>query len=497
MRLPVFKFHLSIKMVVWALVSIAMLLAAGYLIISYIYQIQDNTKELMAENAIATRDAQELRLQLYKVRAISLKSVFDQNEEQILRLESEQKKFLSLLSKIGRSANTPEENLHLQRISALFSNYQQTLKNAFEMHKQGRLSQPGAVIVLASQELINTIEEKTNALIDAKEQAQQLLKKSIQANETIITTAIYSLGISGIIMGLILGWLIARIILNPIYKLVLKVRDAAGSEMIEHIRMTPGKELEELDLHINRMIGRINKANDDLQKNKELLERSVKLAAIGKIAPALAHEIRNPLTSIKMLVHSLMEEASEGSEQKTDLNIILMEISRMEDFLQNFLKFARPPRPKTEMIVPVEIIEQILQLMQPQLKQYNIQLIQQHHQRSLSVKADPSMLRQVMMNLIINAIDMMRQGGTLTIGSLESVNSNGKMAVISVADTGPGIPDELIDNMFEPFVKGKEHGIGLGLSISQRIAEMHHGWIEAKNLQQGAVFSLYLPMEAE
>lgn len=497
MRLPVFKFHLSIKMVVWALVSIAMLLAAGYLIISYIYQIQENTKELMAENAIATRDAQELRLQLYKVRAISLKNVFDRSEEQIQQLESEQKKFLSLLSKIGQSANTAEENLHLQRISALFSNYQQTLKNAFQMQKQGQLSQPGAVIVLASQELINTIEEKTNALIEAKELAQQQLNRSINTNETIITTAIYSLGISGIIMGLILGWLIARIILNPIYKLVLKVRDAAGSEMIEHIRMTPGKELEELDLHINRMIGRINKANDDLQKNKELLERSVKLAAIGKIAPALAHEIRNPLTSIKMLVHSMMEEAIDGSEQKTDLKIILLEISRMEEFLQNFLKFARPPRPKIEMIRPVEIIEQIIQLMQPQLKQSNIQLYQNHHEPIMHVRADPNMFRQVMMNLIINALDMMRQGGALTIASHIGTYPQGSMAVISVADTGPGIPDDLIDSLFEPFVKGKEQGIGLGLSISQRIAEMHHGWIEAKNLQQGAVFSFYLPNTAE
>lgn len=498
MRFPKLSFHLSYQMIVWALVSIALLLAAGYLLISYIYQLQDNTKDLIRENVISTRNAQDLRLALYRVRAASLTNVYDKSDEQIQNLEKEQKAFLTLLDKAEQTTNTTEENKLIQQISALFSNYEQTLKNALEMHRQGRLTQPNAIIVLASQDLINTIEDKTNQLVEVKEEKQTALEKSIEVNDKIISTAIYSFGISGIIMGLILGWLIARIILNPIYKLVLKVRDAAGSEVVEHIRMTPGKELEELDLHINRLIGRINKANEDLQKNRELLDRSAKFAAVGKIAPALAHEIRNPLTSIKLLIHSILQDSEDGSEQKGDLEIMLHEINRMEEFLQNFLKYARPSKPQMQNIDAIQVIKQVLHLMQARLKQNNISLVENHENSAFALKADPNMLKQILMNLIINAVDAMGKSGVLTISTKKAVDTQGQPTfIINVEDTGSGIPPEIIDTLFDPFVKDKEHGIGLGLSISQRIADLHHGHIQVSNNHpQGAVFSLHLPTQS-
>ncbi len=497
MRLPKFKFHLSYQMIVWSLVSIAILLATGYLIISYIYRLQENTRLLITENVISTRNAQELRFALYRVRAASLTNLFDKSDEQLQIVQNEQKIFLGLLDKAGFSAQKEEEKKLIQQIAALFSNYEQTLRNAHEMHRQGKLSQPNALIVLASQDLINTIEDKTNQLIHLKEQTHAELEKSIQINDSIITVSIYSLGISGIIMGLILGWLIARIILNPIYKLVLKVRDAAGSEVVEHIRMTPGKELEELDLHINRLIGRITKANEDLRQNRELLERSAKFAAIGRIAPALAHEIRNPLTSIKMLIHSLLNELQANQEQKDDLEIMLHEISRMEDFLQNFLRYARPAKPQLQSIQPEECIKPVLQLMQARFKQCNIDIETRNENSHLYVSVDPNMIKQILLNLLNNAIDVMPKGGKISIITNQQFVEPGmrKMLVISVADTGPGIPEEIAETLFDPFVRAKEQGIGLGLSISQRIADMHHGFIKAgNNTNKGAVFSLYLPL---
>ena len=494
---PRFRFHLSYNMIIWSLVSIALLLGAGFLIISYIYKLQDNTKQLIRENALSTDDARELRLALYRVRAASLSNVFDRSDEKIQLLESEQRNYLSLLNKAGASANTPEQIRLVQQISALFSNYQQTLLNTNQMQRQGKLTQPASVIVMSSHDLINTIEEKTNQLIAAKESEQLLLEKSISNNETIITTSIYALGISGIIMGLILGWLVARIVLNPIYRLVLKVRDAAGGEVVEHIQMHPGKELEELDMHISRLISRINKANEDLRKNRELLEQSIRLAAIGKIAPALAHEIRNPLTSIKILVHSMLNDFPEQSEQRHDLQIIQTEVVRMEEFLQNFMKFARPPRPKMEIISPVEVIDQVLQLMEAQFRMHQVVVNTIHHNPGTRLKADQSMIRQVMINLLNNAVEALPNGGEIVISSGLQTDDGAEYFVISISDNGTGISPEIIETMWEPFVKGREQGTGLGLSISQRIAEMHQGKLTAANNSQGgATFTLYLPLEA-
>lgn len=494
---PRFRFHLSYNMIIWSLVSIALVLGAGFLIVSYIYQLQDNTKQLIRENALSTDDARELRLALYRVRAASLSNVFDRSEEKIQLLEIEQRNYLALLNKAGNSATTPDQIRLVQQISALFSNYQQTLLNTNQMQRQGKLTQPASVIVMSSHDLINTIEEKTNQLIAAKEEEQKQLEKSINYNESIITTAIYALGISGIIMGLILGWLVARIVLNPIYRLVLKVRDAAGGEVVEHIQMHPGKELEELDMHINRLISRINKANEDLRKNRELLEQSIRLAAIGKIAPALAHEIRNPLTSIKILVHSMLNDFPEDSEHRHDLQIIQTEVVRMEEFLQNFMKYARPPRPKMEIISPAEVIDQVLQLMEARFKMQQIAAATTHQNPGLRLKADQSMIRQVIINLLNNAIEAMPEGGRITIETGLQTAEGTEYYYISIADSGPGIPADIIDTMWEPFVKGREQGTGLGLSISQRIAEIHHGKLNAVNGSSGgAVFTLYLPLEA-
>lgn len=498
MQRPRFKFHISYQMIVGALVTIAMILAGGYLIISYIYQIQDETNVYIQHNVESAKTAQELKLSLYNIRAASLTYLFDRSPERIAALQQEQTEFIVLLDKAREATNTAEENNLIQQISALFSNYQQTLKNALELHRQGRISQPNKLIVHASQDLINTIEEKTNLFIASKESAQMAYEKSIRKNDDIIRTAIFTLGIGGIFMGLILGWLIARLILNPIYKLVLKVRDAAGSEVVEHIRMTPGKELEELDLHINRLIGRINKANEDLRRNRELLEKTSKLAAVGKIAPVIAHEIRNPLTAIKMLIYSMMQEPGVSEEKEVDYKIIAQEINRVEGFLQNFLKYARPTKPQMQQIDIVHVIRETMHLMQPKIVQNNITLTEQYESESLQLLADPDMIRQVLMNLVLNALEAMGTEGRLVVATRVSENKeSGNVFEISLSDTGSGIPDDIRDSLFDPFVKGKDQGVGLGLSISQRIAELHQGWISAENnAAKGSVFTIHLPIKS-
>ncbi len=491
------RFHFSYQMIVWSLVTIAIILAGGFLIISYIYRIQDETTALMDQNVRSAKTAKELTLSLYDIRAASLTYLFDRSPERIAILQQKQTDFILLLQKAKESANTEEEKTLIQQISALFSNYQQTLTNALELHKIGRISQPNKLIVHASQDLINTIEEKTNTFIIKNESAQLEYETSIEKNENIIRSAMYALGFGGIFLGIVLGWMIARIILNPIYKLVLKVRDAAGSEVVEHIKMSPGKELEELDVHISRLISRINQANEDLRKNRELLERSSKLAAIGKIAPALAHEIRNPLTAIKMLIYSMMQEPGISNDKLHDLEIITHEINRVEGFLQNFLKYARPAKPQMQIVQIVPVLKETLQLMQPRFRQNNINLVEIHEQENLKIKADPDMIRQVVMNLVLNAVESMGQEGELRFSTLIRDDDQGTgMFQIVISDTGPGIPDEIRDSMFDPFVKGKDQGIGLGLSISQRIAELHHGWISASNnAGKGATFTVHLPLK--
>jgi signal transduction histidine kinase len=496
MARPKVNFNISYNMVVWAMVTFSILLAGGYFMISYIYEIQDDNNVLIQENVKSAGVAKEIKLSLYSIRAASLTYLFDRSPERIAELQQKQNEFLIILEKLKETANSTEADMLFQQISALFSNYQQTLKNALELHRIGRISQPNALIVHASNDLIKTIDEKANSFLVTNENAQAELRKSILKNDDLIRKATTTLGIGGTILGLILGWLIARIIINPIYKLVLKVRDDAGSEMVEHIRMSPGKELEELDLHINRLIGRINKAQEDLQKNRALLERSNKFAAIGKIAPALAHEIRNPLTSVKLLIYSMMQEEDIGKERLHDFEIITHEISRVEGFLQNFLKYARPAKPQLQSVEIEPVIQEVLYLMSAQLKQNNIKVVENYNPKGFNIILDPDMIKQILMNLILNALESMGSNGDLLVSTKVKPDDNGtKYLQLSVSDSGPGIPNEILETLFDPFVKGKDQGLGLGLSISQRIAELHQGWISATNNSgKGATFTVHLPV---
>ncbi len=497
MKRPRINFNISYKMIVWALFTISILLAGGYFMISYIYEIQDENGALIDENVQNARMAKELKLSLYNIRAASLTYLFDRSPERIADLQQKQNEFLYLLEKSKEATRSTEANSLFTQISALFSNYQQTLKNALELHRMGRISQPNALIVHASNDLIKTIDEKADNFILANEQAQEELRKNINKNIVIIRNATMALGIGGALLGLVLGWLIARIIINPIYKLVLKVRDAAGSEMVEHIRMSPGKELEELDEHINRLIRRINQAHEDLQRNRLLLEQSNKFAAIGKIAPALAHEIRNPLTSVKLLIYTMMQEEDLGHEKLHDFEIITHEISRVEGFLQNFLKYARPAKPQIQSIDIEPVIQEVLYLMSAQLKQNNITVKESYSTKGTQIQVDPDMIKQILMNLILNALESMNANGELILSTKIKSGDKGKQYLqIAVSDNGPGIPQEIADTLFDPFVKGKDQGIGLGLSISQRIAEQHQGWISATNNSiKGASFTIHLPVK--
>ncbi|HSV87341.1 MAG TPA: ATP-binding protein, partial [Bacteroidales bacterium] len=189
-----------------------------------------------------------------------------------------------------------------------------------------------------------------------------------------------------------------------------------------------------------------------------------------------------------------------------DLEIISKEIDRMEAFIRNFLKFAKPAEPTFEIIDPVEVLHEVIQLVKPNLKKNQIELEFRQVAERYKVSGDSSQLKQVFMNLIINAIEVMPNGGKLIFTirpyqntELASIENQTRYLSVNIEDFGPGIPEKVMKNLFEPFIKGSVQGVGLGLSISQNIASMHRGWIEGINKPdgQGAIFSVFIPIVAE
>jgi two-component system sensor histidine kinase HydH len=223
--------------------------------------------------------------------------------------------------------------------------------------------------------------------------------------------------------------------------------------------------------------------------------RAEQLAAVGQVAAGVAHELRNPLTSVKMLVQTALERHAGDGLPPEDLDLMEHEIRRMEQCIQMFLDFARPPRSERRRADLIEVIRRALALVEGRARRQKVSLTADLPREAVYLMIDPEQVRQVVVNLLLNSLDALPRGGT---AHLEVLVGNGQSPFprveVRVSDTGPGIAPRIRDRLFEPFVSSKETGMGLGLSICKRLIEAHGGTIRGENGPEGgARFSFTLP----
>jgi signal transduction histidine kinase len=239
---------------------------------------------------------------------------------------------------------------------------------------------------------------------------------------------------------------------------------------------------------------------EQLDASHVTIQRQEKLASLGELAAGVAHEIRNPLTAIKLRLFSLRKALPEGFEHNEDAFVIAEELNRLDRIVRDFLQFARPSEPDL-VDVPVDrIVHDVRNLLRAELEKRRIGL-RIESDDSLVLRVDRQQIQQVLINLIQNAADSIGQDGNITIRTREvgtlgaAGSSNGERAVVlEVVDTGRGIPPELERRIFDPFFSTKEGGTGLGLAIASRIVEKHGGIIDyVTQPNRGTTFRLVFP----
>ncbi len=249
---------------------------------------------------------------------------------------------------------------------------------------------------------------------------------------------------------------------------------------------------QELKTFSQQMEEKIQKTTADLNKTEAQLIRSEKLAALGQLAAGIAHEIRNPLTSINILIHSLASNLPPGTSHKEDLNVIEEEIHRINEIVDQFLRFAKPASPLFQKAEASSIFEETLQLLRPQIEKQRI-VVKKEFKTLPPILMDREQMKQVILNLLLNAVQAMPEGGHLSLKG--HVLEGDRWVTLSVQDSGVGIPDEDICKLFDPFFSTKEGGVGLGLSIAHRITDQHHGKIEVESAPgKGTCFTIWLPI---
>lgn len=212
-------------------------------------------------------------------------------------------------------------------------------------------------------------------------------------------------------------------------------------------------------------------------------------------AGALAHEIKNPLNTIKINLQLLQEDWEQSGELDKSKNlrrfgILNKEIDRLEEILNDFLRFARLPSPNFEKHNVSLLLNELLDFTEPESQQLNIKVIRNFSPDLPEISLDSTQIKQALLNIILNANQSMKSGGQLTVSAYKT---NDHIS-IDITDTGNGIKPERINKLFDLFYSTKENGTGLGLAIAKRIIEMHGGSIKVKSREgEGTTFSILLP----
>jgi signal transduction histidine kinase/DNA-binding NarL/FixJ family response regulator len=232
-------------------------------------------------------------------------------------------------------------------------------------------------------------------------------------------------------------------------------------------------------------------AYQELAKTHDMLIRHEKLAAIGEVSTRLAHEIRNPLATIGGFAKSIPRKYEDRERTIRNANIIISEVSRLENILTNVLDFTKANTPKKTLVDVNELLRDTIKIAEGNAIKNNVIISLELSEKKLALKLDETQIKQVFINVIQNAFNAMRDGGALGIKTYESMDG----IWIEIHDTGSGISEEFLDNIFDPFFTTRGDGTGLGLSISQRIIHNHNGKLEIEsNVGAGTTVSILLPV---
>jgi two-component system, NtrC family, sensor kinase len=303
----------------------------------------------------------------------------------------------------------------------------------------------------------------SNLSIELKLRSEQAALRLAREEDRAVWAMLF-LAVIAIGVGVAVMWVATRT-LRPLRTLAERAREIARGDYKQRVDASSPDEIGALGREFNAMAAA-------LDEREQRLIRSERLAAVGKIAAVITHEVRNPLSSIGLNAELLEEETS--GEAKELARAIVKEVDRLTEITEEYLRFARLPRPKLEREDLGAIVSSLLDFLQKELQARKVVLDVDIDPGLPAIAADEHQLRQALLNLMRNAVDAMGEGGRLTVRA----TAPGPVVELTIADNGEGIAPEHLAKIFDPFFSTKEGGTGLGLALTQQIIVEHGGRIE-------------------
>ena len=304
---------------------------------------------------------------------------------------------------------------------------------------------------------------------------------------------------------------VARRISKPIHGMALAAQRIAQGDYSQAVDGGSDDELGYLAHSFNTMTTELQLAHKALRESADELERKVeartaelkqmqaqmiqseKMVAIGKLAAGVAHEINNPLTGVLTNSSLMLEDLADDHPWREDIQTIVNETLRCRKIVKGLLDFSRQTRPQRTLLDLNQVVEDTLALVRNQTVFRNTRIVYDLDPHLPTVLADADQMRQVVLNIVLNAAEAMVQGGELRVSSSPDIAR--KSVELRISDTGPGIPDDVRARIFEPFFTTKKTGTGLGLAVAYGIIERHHGQIRIDTARgRGTTFTISVPI---
>jgi two-component system, NtrC family, sensor kinase len=332
--------------------------------------------------------------------------------------------------------------------------------------------------------------------------------------DSLLRNLLVFLGIAagGVALVNLIAVRVARRISGPIHDLTLAAHRIAQGDYTTAVRESTDDELGDLAHSFNIMTTEVESAHLALRESADELERKVevrtaelrrmqaqmiqseKMVAIGKLAAGVAHEINNPLTGVLTNSSLMLEDLPDDHPWREDVQTIVNETLRCRKIVKGLLDFSRQTKPQRTLLNMNQVVEDVLALVRNQTVFRSIRITYDLDSKLPAVLADADQMRQVVLNIVLNAAEAMVQDGELRLSS--SSDAAARTIDIVVADTGPGIPDDVRARVFEPFFTTKKTGTGLGLAVAYGIMERHHGELLIDTARgRGTTFTIRLPIE--
>ncbi len=482
--------RLSLKTRIYLLLGalIAIALSSGLIMLWYTHRIQGMLAGIIDRNLAAFETAVSLETALVNQKGFVTYYFLDGDANWLSRLGEYRQLFKERLQRALRLSQSASQRTAIERIAEKYATYVDGKDSVIALYKAGRREEGAQLHKTVRRQFFEIIELCEKFKLSHLEQIQRTQADNqataVRLRLVAIVTIIFQ---TVLVIGL--GFIFIEQILVPVHQMLRAATKEYRSDKSANV-------VTALSQSVNHLIHDVDQAHHELEKSRENLLQAEKMALVGKLAAGMAHSIRNPFTSVKMRLFSLNRTLELDAAQEEDFAVISHEIRHIDTIVQNFLEFSRPPKLVMQPHSPSAIVDTALQLLSHRLKSYGVQVRVLRSAKLPDVSADSEQLKEVLVNLITNACEEMKEGGCIEIEERLAGQYPHQLAVLSLSDSGQGIPEALKEKVFQPFFTTKDEGTGLGLSIAQRIVTEHGGTLTLEtNRKGGATFIISLPIK--